>query len=145
MEAVSTPEFTRAIDTLTNRTRVHCPMVELLDTLSGKWAFPILLKLIVADGPVRFGDLQRRVGDITQKELTKHLRQYEAFGLVRRTIFPEVPPRVEYEISPYGRTLKEPLLALAQWSATKGEQLFQARARKRSKPLQGANRVSALS
>ncbi|MFG1343269.1 helix-turn-helix domain-containing protein [Xanthobacter autotrophicus DSM 431] len=121
--------FSDAIDTLSEVTPVYCPMVELLDTLAGKWAFPILLKLIVADGPIRFGALQRRLGSITQKELTKQLRLYESYGLVTRQIFPEIPPRVEYEISDYGRTLKDPLLALAQWSATKGEVLFLARAR----------------
>lgn len=129
MSEPTTDAFSDAIDTLTEVTPVYCPMVELLDTLAGKWAFPILLKLIVADAPIRFGALQRRLGSITQKELTKQLRLYESYGLVTRRIFPEIPPRVEYEISAYGRTLKEPLLALAQWSAMKGEALFLARAR----------------
>lgn len=129
MEETTTAAFSHAIDTLTEVTPVYCPMVELLDTLAGKWAFPILLKLIVADAPIRFGALQRRLGSITQKELTKQLRLYESYGLVTRRIFPEIPPRVEYEISDYGRTLKDPLLALARWSATNGEALFLARAR----------------
>ena len=126
---VTTEVFSSAIDSLAETASVYCPMVELLDTLSGKWAFPILLKLIVAEEPMRFGALQRRLGTITQKELTKQLRLYEAYGLVTRQMFPEIPPRVEYAISDYGRTLKDPLLALAQWSATSGEALFLARAR----------------
>lgn len=105
----------------------HCPMVQLLDTLAGKWSFPILYRLIVFDAPVRFGELQRSIGRITQKELTKHLREFEALGLVTRTVFAEVPPRVEYRITPYGKTLERPLSELARWSQTFGEALFGAR------------------
>jgi len=107
----------------------ECPMVRLLDTLSGKWSFPILYALIQTRDPVRFRELQRRVGRITQKELTKHLRSFETLGLVTRTIFPEVPPRVEYAISDYGRTLRAPLSALARWSLTQGKPLFDAKDR----------------
>jgi DNA-binding HxlR family transcriptional regulator len=106
-----------------------CPMVRLLDTLSGKWSFPILYALIQAGEPVRFRELQRRVHPITQKELTKHLRNFETLGLVRREIFPEVPPRVEYAISDFGRTLRAPLSALAEWSVAEGKPLFDARVR----------------
>lgn len=105
----------------------HCPMVQLLDTLAGKWAFPILYRLIVFDAPVRFGDLQRAIGRITQKELTKHLREFESLGLITRTVFPVVPPRVEYRITSYGKTLESPLAELARWSQTFGGPLFAAR------------------
>ena len=106
-----------------------CPMVRLLDTLSGKWSFPILYALIQAKSPVRFRELQRRVHPITQKELTKHLRSFEMLGLVQREIYAEVPPRVEYAISDYGRTLRRPLSELAKWSLTEGKPLFDAKAR----------------
>ncbi len=93
----------------------ECPMVQLLDLLAGKWSFPVLYRLILQKRPVRFSELQRLVGRITQKELTKHLRQFEALGLVEREVFPEVPPRVEYVITDFGLSLKLPLDALARW------------------------------
>lgn len=100
----------------------ECPMVQLLDLLSGKWSFPILYRLILRESPIRFSELQRDVGRITQKELTKNLRSFEAVGLVRREVFPEVPPRVEYRITHFGLSLKGPLDALAGWvKAHQGE------------------------
>lgn len=99
----------------------ECPMVQLLVLLAGKWSFPVLYRLILQKRPVRFSELQRLVGRITQKELTKHLRQFEALGLVQREVFPEVPPRVEYVITDFGRSLKPPLDALAQWVDTHRE------------------------
>ncbi|HUN91631.1 MAG TPA: helix-turn-helix domain-containing protein [Burkholderiaceae bacterium] len=106
-----------------------CPMVQLLETLAGKWTFRVLYRLIVEDQPQRFGELHRSIERITQKELTKYLRDFEALGLVRRTVYAEVPPRVEYCITPYGRTLRAPLDALVQWSREHGEPLFAARRR----------------
>lgn len=97
---------------------LNCPMVQLLGALAGKWAFPILYRLIIFDAPIRFGELQRSIGKITQKELTKHLRQFESFGLITRTVYPEVPLRVEYRITDYGKTLEVPLSELARWSVT---------------------------
>lgn len=93
----------------------HCPMMQLLGMLSGKWSFPILYRLILRNGPIRFGELQRQIGRITQKELTRHLRQFEALGLVEREVFAEVPPRVEYRITAFGLSLKPPLDGLALW------------------------------
>ncbi len=104
-----------------------CPMAVLLETLSGKWSLPILFRLIRADRPARFGELQRDIAPITQKELTKYLRQFEALGLVTRTVYAEVPPRVDYAITEYGRTLKEPLGHLMRWAETKGKVLFDAK------------------
>jgi DNA-binding HxlR family transcriptional regulator len=104
-------------------------MVQLLDSLSGKWSVPILYRLILAKGPLCFGALKRCVGRITQKELTRHLRHFEALGLLVRVQYSEMPLRVEYHISEYGRSLRAPLTALAGWSARHGRQLFEARAR----------------
>jgi DNA-binding HxlR family transcriptional regulator len=107
----------------------ECPMVQLLDLLAGKWSFPVLYRLILQKRPVRFSELQRLVGRITQKELTKHLRQFEALGLVEREVFPEVPPRVEYVITDFGRSLKKPLDALALWVNSNREAIAQASSR----------------
>ncbi|WP_259368359.1 winged helix-turn-helix transcriptional regulator [Chromobacterium violaceum] len=101
----------------------HCPMLRFVDLIAGKWAIPILYRLIVLDRPVRFGELQRAVGVITQKELTRQLRAFEQRGLVQRTVYAEVPPRVEYRITELGSTLQQPLQQLAGWMERYGGQL----------------------
>ncbi|MFM1528889.1 helix-turn-helix domain-containing protein [Yersinia enterocolitica] len=92
-----------------------CPMVQFVELIAGKWAIPILYRLIVTAAPIRFGELQRAIAPITQKELTRQLCAFEQRGLVYRKIYAEVPPRVEYEITSLGRTLKPTLDSLAQW------------------------------
>lgn len=92
-----------------------CPMVDFVNLISGKWAIPILYRLIVTDQAIRFSELQRAVAPITQKELTKQLRLFEQRGLVSRTVYAEVPPRVEYAITDLGKTLRTPLDSLADW------------------------------
>jgi DNA-binding HxlR family transcriptional regulator len=100
-----------------------CPLSTFVSVVSGKWALPILYRLIVTDGPIRFRQLQRMARPITQKELTKQLRLLEARGLVVRTVFPEVPPRVEYEATPVARKLLTALEALAAWMTAHGPEL----------------------
>lgn len=104
----------------------RCPMVDFVNLISGKWAIPVLYRLIVEDKPVRFGTLQRAARPITQKELTRHLRLFEQQGLVRRDVYPEMPPRVEYEITRLGRTLKPTLDSLAAWMTTHGPDIRNA-------------------
>jgi DNA-binding HxlR family transcriptional regulator len=96
----------------------QCPMVQFVGLIAGKWAIPILYRLIVLDVPVRFSALQRAVAPITQKELTRQLRLFEEKGLVHRQVFAEVPPRVEYSVTALGKTLRPPLDALADWMRT---------------------------
>ncbi|MFH3479103.1 winged helix-turn-helix transcriptional regulator [Xanthobacter variabilis] len=98
-------------------------MVDFVNLVSGKWAIPILYRLIVIGRPVRFLELQRAVAPITQKELTRQLRLFERRGLVRREVFVEMPPRVEYEITDLGRSLEETLGSLAMWMRIHGEAL----------------------
>ena len=100
-----------------------CPMVRFVNLISGKWAIPILYRLIVMGEPVRFSELQRAVAPITQKELTRQLRLFEQRGLVRRQVYAEVPPRVEYQITALGRSLRPTLDSLADWMRTQGEKL----------------------
>ena len=100
-----------------------CPMTQFVNLISGKWAIPILYRLIVLNTPVRFGDLLRAAAPITQKELTKQLRLFEQRGLVSRTIYPEIPPRVEYQITELGLTLQGALSPLAAWMREYGDQL----------------------
>jgi len=101
----------------------RCPMVDFVNLISGKWAIPILYRLIVIDAPVRFSDLQRAVAPITQKELTRQLRLFEQRGLVCRTAYAEVPPRVEYEVTELGKTLRATLDSLAGWMLIHGDRL----------------------
>ncbi|MBE4913062.1 helix-turn-helix transcriptional regulator [Enterobacter bugandensis] len=100
-----------------------CPMTQFVNLISGKWAIPILYRLIVFNAPVRFGDLLRAAAPITQKELTKQLRLFEQRGLVTRTVYPEIPPRVEYQITELGLTLQDALSPLAAWMSEYGDQL----------------------
>ncbi|HDV8221949.1 helix-turn-helix transcriptional regulator [Enterobacter hormaechei] len=100
-----------------------CPMTQFVNLISGKWAIPILYRLIVFNTPVCFGDLLRAAAPITQKELTKQLRLFEQRGLVTRTVYPEIPPRVEYQITELGLTLQDALSPLAAWMSEYGDQL----------------------
>jgi DNA-binding HxlR family transcriptional regulator len=92
-----------------------CPSARTIRLVSNKWAVEILFRLGAAE-VIRFGELQRSLGRITQKELTRNLRALERSALVGREIFPEVPPRVEYRLTPLGRSLLGPLRDLGRWS-----------------------------
>lgn len=106
----------------------RCPMMDFVALISGKWAIPILYRLIVLDAPVRFSELQRAVVPITQKELTRQLRLYELRGLVTRTAYAEMPPRVEYRITELGKTLRPTLDSLADWMRLHAAELSAAEA-----------------
>lgn len=101
-----------------------CPMVDFVNLVSGKWAIPILYRLIIIDGPVRFSELQRAVAPIAQKELTRQLRLFEQRGLVTRQVYPEVPPRVEYQVTALGKSLRPTLDSLAEWMCRHAPQLI---------------------
>src|SRR5471030_1308931 len=93
-----------------------CPARELLDRIANKWTTLIVGLLSESAEPVRFTELRRAIGGISQKMLTQTLRDLERDGLVVRKVYAVVPPRVEYSLSPLGRTLRAPLNALAAWS-----------------------------
>jgi DNA-binding HxlR family transcriptional regulator len=97
-----------------------CPVAPVVDIVFSRWTTPILWALHEY-GRQRFVELERRIATITPKVLTQRLRQLERDGLVVRTYYPEVPPRVEYEISELGRTLAPLFAALAEWSVHLGE------------------------
>ncbi|MET0499030.1 MAG: helix-turn-helix domain-containing protein [Steroidobacteraceae bacterium] len=86
---------------------------ETLARIGDKWT--VLVVEMLADGPVRFSELRRTIGNISQRMLTLTLRGLERDGLVTRTVYPTIPPRVEYELTKLGRTLREPLIAVAEW------------------------------
>ena len=91
----------------------HCPVKTTLGVIGGKWK-PLILYFL-KDGAVRFSDLRRSVPDVTQKMLTDRLRELEADGIVRRKVYPQVPPKVEYFLTAYGKTLAPILEAMAAW------------------------------
>ncbi|WP_021596335.1 winged helix-turn-helix transcriptional regulator [Actinomadura welshii] len=103
-----------------------CPIAPVVDIVFSRWTTPILWTLHEY-GRQRFVELQRRIGSITPKVLTQRLRQMERDGLVGRTYHPEVPPRVEYEISELGRSLGPLFASLAEWSAENLEKVERAR------------------
>lgn len=90
-----------------------CPVETTLMLISDKWKVLILRDLM--PGTKRFGELKRSVGRVTQKVLTAQLRQMEESGLITRTVYPEVPPRVEYSLTELGRSLKPILDAMQNW------------------------------
>ncbi len=93
-----------------------CPIRQTLDHISDKWT--TLIIGVLESGPKRFSDIQRNIGGISQKMLTQTLRRLERNGLVSRTVYAEVPPRVEYELTPLGKTICEPLQAIINWAQT---------------------------
>ncbi|RSM36670.1 transcriptional regulator [Amycolatopsis balhimycina DSM 5908] len=97
-----------------------CPIAPVVDIVFSRWTTPILWTLNEY-GRHRFVELERRITTITPKVLTQRLRQLERDGLVCRTYYPEVPPRVEYEISELGRSLAPLFATLAEWSVNLGE------------------------
>ncbi|MGD3111182.1 winged helix-turn-helix transcriptional regulator [Streptomyces sp. YGL11-2] len=103
-----------------------CPIAPVVDIVFSRWTTPILWALHEY-GRQRFVELERRIATITPKVLTQRLRQLERDGLVIRTYHPEVPPRVEYEISELGRSLAPLFATLAQWSAGNLPKVEQAR------------------
>ena len=98
-----------------------CPVETTLLLIGSKWKVLILRDLI--DGKMRFGELKRSVGSVSQKVLTAQLREMEADGLVKRTVYAEVPPRVEYELTELGFTLKPILDSLWAWGENYKAQL----------------------
>ena len=88
---------------------------EVLDRVGDKWSMLIIVRLREG-GTMRFGQLGRAVGGISQRMLTLTLRHLERDGLIFRTTFDEVPPRVEYALTELGRTLTDPVIALARWA-----------------------------
>lgn len=94
----------------------HCSVEAALDVIGGKWKPLILWRL--GDNVMRFGELQRSLPGVNAKMLTKQLRELENDGVIKRTLYPEVPPRVEYSITEFGRTLIPILEALCSWGET---------------------------
>ncbi|WP_405084011.1 winged helix-turn-helix transcriptional regulator [Microbispora sp. NBC_01389] len=103
-----------------------CASRKVLDSIANKWT--CLLVDALRDGPVRFGALRRRLDGITQKSLTQTLRAMERDGMVIRTVYPTIPPRVEYELSDLGHSLVVLMEGIRMWSETHVGEIEAARA-----------------
>ena len=103
-----------------------CPSRDLLDRIGDKWAVLVLGEL-AKQGVCRFTELRKRLSGVSEKMLTQTLRALERDGLVRRTVYPVVPVRVEYALTPLGETLRDPLGALTEWSTRHIAEVLAAR------------------
>lgn len=90
-----------------------CAVEAAIALIDGKWKSVVLFHLL--DGTLRFGQLSRAIPGVTPRMLTNQLRELEEDGLISRKVYPEVPPKVEYSLSPLGRSMAPILLALKQW------------------------------
>jgi len=107
-------------------TREDCEVRQILDRIADKWS---LLAIALLEGrTLRFSELQREIDGISQRMLTVTLRQLERDGLVRRTVYPVVPPRVEYALTPLGSTLHQTIQALVTWTEAHQNEIAAARA-----------------
>lgn len=91
-------------------------LTDALRCIDGRWKMPILAHLSGKKETMRFSDLERAIPQASQKMLTQHLRELERDGIVTRTIYPEVPPKVEYRLTDLGKGLRPVFLALADWA-----------------------------
>ncbi|MFC7063494.1 winged helix-turn-helix transcriptional regulator [Halobacillus seohaensis] len=97
-----------------DKTPKNCRVEDALSILVGKWK-PIILLHLLQEGTKRFSELKRSLPGITQKMLTKQLRELEDEDIVDRVVYPQVPPKVEYAITEYGRSLEPILEAMHEW------------------------------
>ncbi|WP_107838867.1 winged helix-turn-helix transcriptional regulator [Metasolibacillus meyeri] len=98
-----------------NGKRYQCPIELSIALLAGKWKTTIICKLM--DGTKRYGELKKLISGVNHKMLAEQLRELEEVGIVKRTVYPEVPPKVEYELTPLGETLKPAIQYLQTWGA----------------------------
>ena len=99
-----------------------CPVATTVQLIGSKWKLLILRNLLVR--PWRFNELKRNLEGISQKVLTDSLRSMEADGIITRTVYPEVPPRVEYALSALGESMRPIIHAMKQWGAAYKENLL---------------------
>jgi DNA-binding HxlR family transcriptional regulator len=106
----------------------NCPVRTVLDRIGDKWSI-LVIGTLGENEKLRFNELNKLIGDVSQKMLTVTLRTLEADGLVKRTIYPEVPPRVEYEITKLGKTLLPHINGLAKWAKANIDTIKKSRAK----------------
>lgn len=102
-------------------------LAAVLSRIGDKWT--ILVIKLLGEGPLRFNEIRRRIGGISQRMLTLTLRALERDGFLTRTVFPTIPPRVDYELTPLGRSLLEPVQRLGDWAMQNMSRVEEARRR----------------
>lgn len=109
-------------------TKESCtPVREILSRVGDKWS--ILVIMLLSERPWRFNELKRAIEGMSQRMLTLTLRNLERDGLVTRTVYPTVPPSVEYALTPLGQSLRGPIVALGTWAQANNEQIDASRRR----------------
>lgn len=104
----------------------ECPAIrEVLNRVGDKWS--VLVIALLGEGPKRFSELRRMIEGVSQRMLTLTLKGLERDGLVTRTVYPTIPPRVEYQLTTLGRTLLQPIRRLAKWAGQNREKIQEAR------------------
>jgi DNA-binding HxlR family transcriptional regulator len=102
-----------------------CPIGEVLDHVAGKWSIGIIIA--AADGPIRFTELERTIEGISRRMLTLNLRKLERDGLLVRTVYPTVPPKVEYQLTRIARELVDSFAMLTAWAERHRSAIAKAR------------------
>lgn len=105
----------------------HCPVRSILSRIGDKWSL-LIITLLGEAGTLRFGEIKKDLGDISQKMLTSTLRSLEADGLILRNAYLEIPPRVEYELTDLGKNLLPHLKSLSEWANNNMEIILKNRA-----------------
>ncbi|SEP99234.1 transcriptional regulator, HxlR family [Devosia sp. YR412] len=103
------------------------PVGEILHQIAGKWT--VLIINLLSGGPLRFSEIKKQIGGISQKVLTATLRELEMDGFVTRTVTPSIPPRVDYELTELGYDLQKPLKILGAWAVDNRPRVLEARGR----------------
>jgi len=110
-----------------NTTRhVVCPVRDIISRISDKWSL-LAIYALAGHGTLRFNELKYKIGDVSQRMLTVSLRNLEKDGLLTRTIHAEVPPRVEYNLTPLGTSLARQLVYLVEWAEAHSGEILAAR------------------
>lgn len=103
----------------------NCASRQAVELIGNKWTMLVMFAL--AGGPKRYNEMQRMIVNVSQKMLTQTLRELEESGLVRRQVYPVIPPKVVYSLTPLGETLLDPILAIKRWSETYIDQVIDFR------------------
>jgi DNA-binding HxlR family transcriptional regulator len=103
------------------------PVTDILSRVGDKWS--VMIVMLLGPGPRRFNEIRRAINGISQRMLTLTLRGLERDGLVTRTVTPSIPPRVDYELTPLGQSLRCPIDALGEWAFANRDEIIAARAR----------------
>lgn len=119
----------------------RCAIRDVIDRIGDRWSLLVLLKL--HDGTLRFSDLRRAVGDISQRMLSQTVRRLEEDGFLTREVHPTVPPRVDYSLTELGRSLMGPVRHLVDWAKVNHGQIRKARAHYRRRQEPGGETLSA--